>query len=103
MLTGVVDFGTQKAAAAEAVAGLVGVRNIRNKIEINNTADPIDVLMNVQDALDRNSLVGDDSDVRVDTDDHCVTLTGGVRTWPSGTPWSTPRGAPRASTTSATN
>jgi len=80
-LSGVVDFGTQKAAAAEAVAGLVGVRNIRNTIEIDNTADPIDVLMTVQDALDRNSLVGDDSDVRVDTDDHSVTLTGGVRTW----------------------
>jgi osmotically-inducible protein OsmY len=80
-LTGEVAFGTQRSAAADAVAGLVGVRSIRNKIEINNTTDPIDVLMNVQDALDRYSLVGDDSDVVVDTDEHKVTLTGGVRTW----------------------
>jgi osmotically-inducible protein OsmY len=80
-MTGEVGFGTQRSAAADAVAGLVGVRGIRNKIEINNTADPIDVLINVQDALDRYSLVGDDSDVVVDTDEHQVTLTGGVRTW----------------------
>jgi osmotically-inducible protein OsmY len=80
-LTGEVGFGTQRAAAVNTVAGLVGVRGIRNKIEIDNTADPIDVLMNVQDALDRYSLVGDDSEVVVDTDEHRVTLTGGVRTW----------------------
>jgi osmotically-inducible protein OsmY len=80
-LTGEVGFGTQRSAAVNAVAGLVGVRGIRNKIEINNTADAIDVLMNVQDALDRYSLIGDDSEVVVDTDEHKVTLTGGVRTW----------------------
>jgi osmotically-inducible protein OsmY len=37
--------------------------------------------MNVQDALDRYSLIGDDSGVVIDTDEHQVTLTGGVRTW----------------------
>lgn len=57
------------------------MRGIRDKIEINNTADPVDVLANVQDALDRYSLVGDDSLVEVDTDEHRVTLSGNVRTW----------------------
>ena len=80
-LTGEVSFGTQRAAAANAVAGLIGVRGIRDRIEINNTADPVDVLVNVQDALDRYALVGDDSVVEVDTDQHRVTLSGNVRTW----------------------
>jgi osmotically-inducible protein OsmY len=35
----------------------------------------------VQDALDRNALIVDDSDVVVDTADNTVTLTGHVRTW----------------------
>lgn len=80
-LTGQVNFGTQRAAADDAVLGLVGVRGIRDKIEITNTADPLDVLLNVQDALDRYSLIGDDSVVNVETDEHRVILTGSVRTW----------------------
>jgi osmotically-inducible protein OsmY len=44
-------------------------------------ADPVDVTLNVQDALDRNALIPDDSDVAVDTSGHTVTLTGHVRTW----------------------
>jgi osmotically-inducible protein OsmY len=35
----------------------------------------------VQDALDRNALIMDDSDVLIDTDANTVTLTGHVRTW----------------------
>ena len=35
----------------------------------------------VQDALDRNALVDDDSDVSVDTSGNTVTLRGHVRTW----------------------
>ena len=44
-------------------------------------ADPIDVTLNVQDALDRYALILDDSDVDVDTIGNTVTLTGHVRTW----------------------
>ena len=35
----------------------------------------------VQDALDRNALVEDDSDVSVDASGNTVTLRGHVRTW----------------------
>jgi osmotically-inducible protein OsmY len=48
---------------------------------INFSADPGDVTVLVQDALDRNALIVDDSDVMVDTADNTVTLTGHVRTW----------------------
>lgn len=80
-LTGTVSFGSQRASAADAVAGLVGVRNIKNEIEIFYDADPIDVTLNVQDALWRYSLIPDDSDVLVETDVNTVTLIGHVRTW----------------------
>jgi osmotically-inducible protein OsmY len=80
-LTGAVSFGSQRVAAADAVAGLVGVRNVKNEIEIFNDADPIDVTMNVQDALWRYSLIPDDSDVLVQTNVNTVTLIGHVRTW----------------------
>ena len=80
-LTCTVSFGSQRVAAADAVAGLVGVRNIKNEIEIFYDADPIDVTLNVQDALWRYSLIPDDSDVLVETDVNTVTLVGHVRTW----------------------
>jgi osmotically-inducible protein OsmY len=35
----------------------------------------------VQDALDRNALIADDSDILIDTADNTVTLAGKVRTW----------------------
>lgn len=80
-LTGTVTYGVERVAAAAAVAGLIGVRNIKNHVQINTTADPVDVVLAVQDALDRYSLVLDDSDVLVDTKENNVTLTGHVRTW----------------------
>ena len=66
-LTGLVEFGRQREAAELAVAGLTGVRNVKDEIEITYDADPVDVTELVQDALDRNALVEDDSDVHVDT------------------------------------
>jgi osmotically-inducible protein OsmY len=54
---------------------LVGVRNVLNEIEIRNDADPAAVALNVQDALDRYSLVPEDSDVHVATEAHQVTLS----------------------------
>jgi len=80
-LTGTVHYGSERTAAELAVAGLTGVRNIKDDIGIAWDADPVDVTVLVQDALDRNALIPDDSDVVVDTDGNTVTLTGHVRTW----------------------
>jgi osmotically-inducible protein OsmY len=80
-LTGTAKFGAQRTAAELAVGGLTGVRNIRNDIEIGYDADPIDVDVLVQDALDRWALIPDDSDVKAVTTGNTVTLTGHVRTW----------------------
>jgi len=80
-LTGAVEYGRQRKAAKLAVAGLVGVRNVQDDIDISYDADPVDVTWFVQAALDRNALVDDDSDVSVDTSGNTVTLRGHVSTW----------------------
>ena len=80
-LTGTVSYGTERTAAEQAVTYLTGVRNVKDEIAINSDADPGDVTLLVQEALDRNALVVDDSDVLVNTDANTVTLTGHVRTW----------------------
>jgi osmotically-inducible protein OsmY len=81
-LTGTVSFGAERAAAETAVSGLIGLRNVRNYIEIRyDVEDPVGVDLHVQEALDRSALVPDDSDVQVATKDGTITLTGHVRTW----------------------
>jgi osmotically-inducible protein OsmY len=80
-LTGVVKYGRQREAAEATVAGLTGVRNVADDIDISYDADPVDVTLLVQDALDRNALIADDSDVTVDASGNTVTLYGHVRTW----------------------
>ena len=80
-LTGTVSYGTQRAAAEAAVAGLAGVRNVWDDIDIVYGADPVDVDLHVQEALERSALVPDDSDVKAQTKDGVITLTGHVRTW----------------------
>jgi osmotically-inducible protein OsmY len=80
-LTGAVRYGSQRLAAASTVAGLIGVRQVKNEIEVASDADPVEVRGLVQNALDRYSLVWDDSDIVVHTQDRTVTLTGHVRTW----------------------
>jgi len=80
-LTGTVHYGTERAAAELTVTGLTGVRNIKNNIEIAWDADPMDVTLLVQDALDRSALIPDDSDVEVTASGNTVTLYGHVRTW----------------------
>ena len=80
-LTRTVRYGTERTAAEQAVAYLTGVRNVRDDIAISTDADPADVTLDVQDALDRYALIPDDSDVAVDTSGNTVTLTGHVRTW----------------------
>src|SRR6516165_3772143 len=56
-LTGTVRHGPQRAAAELAVAGLTGVRNVRDDIEIGYDADPAGVAAGVQDALDRYAMI----------------------------------------------
>jgi len=80
-LTGTVSYGSEREAAELTVAALTGVRNVKDDIQITNDADPVDVTLQVQDALDRYALIPDDSDVVVDTSGNTVTLTGHVRTW----------------------
>ena len=80
-LTGTVRYGTERTAAEQAVMYLTGVRKVKDDIDISIEADPVDVTLSVQDALDRNSLIPDDSDVTVDTSRNTVTLAGHVRTW----------------------
>ena len=80
-LTGTVRYGPQRDAAERAVAGLTGVRHVRDDIEIGYDADPADVTLLVEDALARSALVPDDSDVQVGAMGNTVTLTGNVRTW----------------------
>jgi osmotically-inducible protein OsmY len=80
-LTGTVRYGYQRTAAEATVAALTGVRNVKDEIEVSWDADPVNVTVAVQDALDRNALIPDDSDVAVDADGNTVTLTGHVRTW----------------------
>jgi len=81
-LTGTVAFISQRAAAESAVAGLAGVRNVRDDIDISYDADPVDVDLHVQEALERSALVPDDSDVKAHTEaGGVITLTGHVRTW----------------------
>ena len=80
-LTGHVEFGVERAAAELAVAGLTGVSNVRDYIEVSYDDDPVDIDLHVQEALDRSALVPDDSDVKAATDGSIITLTGHVRTW----------------------
>src|SRR5271167_568478 len=44
-LTGTVHYGTERAAAELTVAGLTGVRNIKDDIQISNDADLVDVTL----------------------------------------------------------
>jgi len=80
-LTGTVAYGTERAAAEAAVAGLAGVRNVFDEIEVSYVIDPVDVDLHVQQALERSALVPDGSDVTAQTKDGIITLTGHVRTW----------------------
>ena len=80
-LTGTVTYGTQATAAERAVAGLTGVRRIRDDIEISADADPVDVSAHVHAALDRHALIPDDNDVTVEVGQNTVTLSGHVHTW----------------------
>ena len=80
-LTGTVSYGAERTAAELAVAGLTGVRKVRDDIEISYDPDPVDVDLHIREALARSALVPDDSDVKASIDGSVITLTGHVRTW----------------------
>ena len=80
-LTGTVTYNSERVAAELAVGGLTGVRNVRDDIDIAYNADPVDVDLHVQEALDRSALIPDDSDVQVSVKANVITLTGHVSTW----------------------
>ena len=80
-LSGLVAYGPQALAAERAVSGLTGVRNVKDDIEVSSDADALDVTLLVDDAIDRNALFYDDSDVQVKVNGNAVTLGGHVRTW----------------------
>lgn len=71
----------ERDAAEQAVAGLTGVRNIIDDIDIFSDVEAADVSDLVQGALDRYGLIADDSEVHVDASDGTVTLTGHIRNW----------------------
>jgi osmotically-inducible protein OsmY len=80
-LTGTVAYNSERVAAEVAVGGLIGLRNVRDDIDIAYNADPVDVDLHVQEALDRSALIPDDSDVQVSVKANVITLTGHVSTW----------------------
>jgi len=80
-LTGTVEYGIERDAAERAVGGLIGLRNIRNDIEISYEADQMDIDLHVQEALDRSALVPDGSDVKAVSTGSTITLSGHVRNW----------------------
>ena len=80
-LTGTVGYGIERDAAERAVSGLIGLRNVRDDIEISYEADQMDVDLHVQEALDRSALVPDGSDVKAVSTGSTITLSGHVRTW----------------------
>ena len=80
-LIGSVSYAAERSAAEAAVSGLTGVRNVKDDIDISYDVDPVDVDLHVQDALDRLAVVPDGSDVKAETKDNIITLTGHVRTW----------------------
>lgn len=79
-LTGTVQYLSQRAIAEKVVSELIGVRHVRNEIDVVCGVEPADVEQLVRKALDRSALVPDDSDVVVDTSGSTVILTGHVRT-----------------------
>ena len=79
-LTGTVQYLSQRAAVEKVVSGLIGVRQVRNEINVVCGVEPTDVKQLVRRALDRSALVPDDSDVRIDTSGSTVILAGRVRT-----------------------
>jgi hypothetical protein len=71
-----------------AVAGLVGIRNVKDDADISYDADPVDVTWFVQGALDRNALVDDDGRrLRGRQRQHCDAARARPYPGPNATRW----------------
>jgi len=79
-LEGQVRMWYQKNAAEFAVAGLHGVKGIRNNITIRSQASVANVQTQIENAFRRRAQL-DAKNIRVKTTDGTVTLDGEVPTW----------------------
>jgi osmotically-inducible protein OsmY len=79
-LSGEVNWNFQREAAKNTIEFLVGVKGVTNNIAINSDITNSVEKNAVEVALDRNAFL-DDSDIRVNTSGHKVTLTGSVESW----------------------
>jgi osmotically-inducible protein OsmY len=80
-LTGSVNWHLQREAARESVAGVKGVRDIRNEITLDRShAEPREIEASIQKALVRSARV-DAGNIHVAVDGGHVTLTGTARSF----------------------
>ena len=79
-LEGAVEWMHQKKAAESAVKYLKGVRGVSNLIRISQAPPAIEVKTRIEEALQRSAEV-DAAQVRVETDNSAVKLSGQVRSW----------------------
>jgi len=79
-LAGQVSWGFQKAAAANAMRTLPGVKGLTNNIKIRSAIKAADVKQKIEDAFKRHALL-DAKDIDVKVDRATVTLQGRVHSW----------------------
>ena len=79
-LTGEVDWQYQRVLAEQDMHRLNGVKGISNQIELAKQVQPADVTLKVENALKRDSAL-EAAGIKVETEDHTVTLSGHVRSW----------------------
>lgn len=93
-LTGEVDHGYQRAAAANMVRRVRGVANVVNGISVRPTVVPADLAQRITNALSRQA-IADAAHLRIAVDGSTVTLSGTLRNWAEiraarETAWSAP-------------
>ncbi|MEY4580066.1 MAG: hypothetical protein RL701_4769 [Pseudomonadota bacterium] len=80
-IEGDVENGTQRAEVEKAVAPLMGVRGVINKISVRAPmVDPVDVRDAVKSALERRAS-REAAHIAIDVHGHAVTLSGVVHSW----------------------
>ncbi len=79
-LSGQVQWGYQKIAAATAIRNLAGVKGIINDIVVTNAVKASEVKQKIEDALKRYASE-DSKGIEIKVDNSTVTLKGHVRTW----------------------
>lgn len=79
-LTGKVDWGYQRLAAAKLVRDLTGVRGVINNIAVDPHISAADVSAKIEEALKRSAAV-DARRINVSANDGTVVLSGNVHSW----------------------